>query len=104
MKMYRKLLFLTLVCAFGFSTRFTAAQEKKDETEINLDELEEEGEDEAGDGEALLPVSGTMIEVERHPALMVLILVVLVPAAALLFRPKRVRKRRSAPINQGNFS
>ena len=78
------------------------AQEKKPiegEEAIDLDELEEEEGEKEGDDEPLLPVTGTIIEVERNRWLMLVALVVLLPVASLLVpvRRKKPRKVVSTP-------
>lgn len=65
------------------------------EEALNLDELDEGSgsEGDSGDNEPLLPVTGTIIEVERNRGLMLVSLAVLLPVAAMLLPVRRKRPR-----------
>jgi hypothetical protein len=68
------------------------------EEEIDLDSLddkkEEPKESKTQNEEALLPVNPITIDLERHPAFLLIALAVLVPVSTLLLPVKRVRDSR----------
>ncbi|MDJ0761497.1 MAG: hypothetical protein QNJ97_00795 [Myxococcota bacterium] len=99
-KGFKKLIFSVLYAIACLSTPSALAQSPNngEEEVIDLESLEDEPSEAskggADDGEALLPISASFVEVERRPWLSLVALIVLVPVAAMLLPPVRIRRGR----------
>lgn len=92
---------LLLSCATVFAQQ---AEPIDEEQEIDLDSLDEElGEqpqDESDNKEKFLPVNPALVEFERHSALTLVALIVLMPLSSMFLPLERLRKDRRSLSRQ----
>jgi len=92
---------LLLSCATVYAQQAASVDE---EQEVDLDSLDEElgeqSQDKSNNKEKFLPVNPALVEFERHWALTLVALVVLMPLSLLLLPVERMRKDRRSQLRQ----